>query len=65
APATMERLNARMSRVQQLGLQEIEHAGGLQEYNKAAKKRREVYSADELLTEAALKHYDKIMVKKP
>ncbi len=65
APATMERLNARMSRVQQLGLEEIERAGGIQEYNKAAKKRREVYSADELLNEAALKHYDKIMVKKP
>ena len=65
APATMERLNARMVRVQQLGLQEVDDAGGLQEYNKAAKKRREVFSADELLDQAALKHYDKIIIKKP
>jgi len=65
APATMERMNVRMVRVQKLGLQEIEDAGGISGYNKAAKKRREVFSADELLDQAALKHYDKIMVKKP
>ncbi|MGZ4936609.1 MAG: transglutaminase-like domain-containing protein [Halobacteriota archaeon] len=65
APATMERLNARMTRVQKLGLQEIEDAGGLEEYNKAAKKRREAFSAEELLDKAALKHYDKIIIKKP
>lgn len=64
APATMERLNARMARLQNLGLQEIEDAGGLQEYNQAAKRRREIYSADELLDQAALKHYDKIIVKR-
>jgi hypothetical protein len=65
APATMERLNARMVRIQKLGLQEIEDAGGLKEYNKAAKRRREVFSADELLNQAALKHYDKIIIKRP
>jgi hypothetical protein len=64
APATMERLNARMARIQYLGLQEIENAGGLQEYNQAAKRRREINSADDLLDQAALKHYDKIIVKK-
>jgi hypothetical protein len=65
SPATMERLNARMAKVQKLGLQEIEEAGGLQEYNKAAKKQREVFSADELLDQAALKHYDQIITKRP
>jgi hypothetical protein len=64
APATMERLNARMVRVQKLGLQEIEDAGGIQEYNKAAKRRRELFSADEILDKQALKHYDKIITKK-
>ena len=63
APATMERLNARMARVQQVGLQEIEDAGGIQEYNKAAKRRRELFSADEILDKQALKHYDKIIIK--
>jgi hypothetical protein len=63
APATMERLNARMVRVQKIGLQEIEDAGGIQEYNKAAKRRRELLSADELLNQAALKHHDKIIIK--
>jgi hypothetical protein len=61
----MERLNVRMLKIQELGLQEVEDAGGLQEYNKAAKRRREVYSADQLLDQAALKHYDKIIIKKP
>ncbi len=32
APAPMERLNARMLRIQKLGLQELEDAWGLQEY---------------------------------
>jgi hypothetical protein len=63
APATMERLNARMVRVQQVGLQEIEDAGGMQEYNKAAKRRRELFSVDEILDKQALKHYDKIIIK--
>jgi hypothetical protein len=60
----MERLNARMVRVQKLGLQEIEDAGGLQEYNRIAKRRRELFSADEILDKQALKHYDKIIIKK-
>ncbi|MGZ4948852.1 MAG: transglutaminase-like domain-containing protein [Halobacteriota archaeon] len=63
APATMERLNVLLVGVQKFGLQEIEDAGGLEEYNKAAKKRREAFSADELLDEAALKYSDKIIVK--
>jgi hypothetical protein len=44
-------------------LQEIEDAGGIQEYNKAAKRRRELFSADEILDKQALKHYDKIIIK--
>jgi hypothetical protein len=64
APAAMERLNARMVRVQKLGLQEIEDAGGIQGYNKAAKRRRELFSPDEIIHKQALKHYDKIIIKK-
>ncbi len=63
APATMERLNVRMLKIQKIGLQELEDAGGIREYNKAAKRRREVYSAGELLDHAALKHYDEVFSK--
>ncbi|MGZ7169304.1 MAG: hypothetical protein ACXVI5_07060, partial [Halobacteriota archaeon] len=59
------RLNARMSRVQKLGLQEIEDAGGIQGYNQIAKRKRELFSANEILEEQAHKHYDKIIIKKP
>jgi len=65
APATMERLNNIMAMLQKMGSQEIEDAGGIEAYNTAAKRRRELFSADELLDQVALKHYDKIIVKKP
>jgi hypothetical protein len=65
APATMERLNITVAMVQKGGLQEIEDAGGIQEYNKAAKRRRELFSAAEILDQAGLKHSDKIIVMKP
>ena len=63
APATMERVNVLLANAQKLGLQEIENAGGLKEYNIAAKKRREVLSAEELLNAAALNYSDKIIIK--
>ncbi len=64
APATMERVNVLLANAQKLGLQEIENAGGLEKYNIAAKKRRDVLSADELLDKAALNYCDKIVIKK-
>jgi hypothetical protein len=65
APATMERLNVMMSRIQKVGLQEIESAGGVEKYNEIAKRRRELASAAEILDEQALKHLDKIIIKNP
>ncbi len=62
-PATMERLNVRMSRIQKVGRQEIEDAGGVQEYNRIAKEKRALFSADEILDKQVLKHYDKIIIK--
>ena len=67
APASIERMNTRMMRIQLLGLKEIEEAGGIQAYNEMAKKRRELFSADEILNQQLLKHYDrydKLVVKK-
>lgn len=65
APATMERLNVRMSRVQKLGRQELDDAGGIQKYNRIAKRKQEIFSPDEILDQQTLKHYDKIIIKKP
>jgi hypothetical protein len=64
APATLERLNVRMSRIQKVGLQELDDAGGIQEYNRIAKRKQELLSPDEILDQATLKHYDKIIIKK-
>jgi hypothetical protein len=65
APATMERLNVRMRRVQKLGRQELDDAGGIQEYNRVAKGKMEIMSPDEVLDLAVEKHYDKIIIKNP
>jgi Transglutaminase-like superfamily len=65
APATMERLNARMARVQILGRQELEDAGGIEGYNQIAQKKREFYSPDQILDQQAIKHYDKIIINQP
>ena len=65
APATMERLNVRMRRVQELGRQELDDAGGIQGYNWVAKRKMEIMSPDEVLDLAVEKHYDKIIIKNP
>jgi hypothetical protein len=62
APATGERLNVRMSRVQKVGQQELKDAGGIQEYNRIAKRKAELFSPDAILDQAVLKHYDKIII---
>ena len=67
APASMERMNVRMAEVQLLGQREIDETGGIQAYNEIAKRKRELYSADEILNQQLLKYndvYDKIVVKK-
>lgn len=67
APASTERMNARMMEIQLLGLKEIEEAGGIKAYNTMAKRKRELYSAEEIIDQQLHKHhdiYDKIVVKK-
>jgi hypothetical protein len=67
APASTERMNVRIAEAQLLGQREIEEAGGIRAYNEMAKRKRELYSADEILNQQLLKHYDKynkIVVKK-
>ena len=45
APATMERMNLSVHMALAIGQQEIEEAGGVQEYNKKALKRREHFQS--------------------
>ena len=63
-PATMERMNASVHVALAIGQQEIEEAGGVQEYDLKARKKRERFSVDEILNQQMLKHSDKIIFKK-
>ena len=65
APATMERLSARMSRLQRLGQQKIEEVGGLQEYNRVAKNKFAVFAASDILDKQVLERKANIVIKKP
>jgi hypothetical protein len=64
APATMERLSARMSGLQRLGLQKIEDAGGLQEYIRIARKKHTFFAASEILENEVLERNANIIIKK-
>jgi hypothetical protein len=64
APATMERLSARMNGLQKLGLQKIENAGGLQEYMRIARKKHTVFAASEILEKQTFERNDRIIIKK-
>jgi hypothetical protein len=64
APATMERLSARMSGLQRLGLQKIDDAGGLHEYIRIARKKHTFFAASDILEKQALEHNKRIIIKK-
>jgi hypothetical protein len=63
-PATMERMNVTVHKALAIGWQEIESAGGIEAYDQKARRKRELFSPEELLSAQALKHYDKIIVKR-
>jgi hypothetical protein len=63
-PATMERMNVSVHKALAIGWQEIEEAGGVEAYDKKARRKRELFSADEILKQQALKHSDKIIIKR-
>ncbi len=63
-PATMERMNVIVHRALAIGLQEIEAAGGIEAYDQKARRRREMFSPEELLSAQALKHYDNVIIKR-
>jgi hypothetical protein len=63
-PATMERMNVTVHKALAIGWQEIEAAGGIEAYDEKARRKREMFSPEELLSAQALKHYDKIVIKR-
>jgi hypothetical protein len=63
-PATMERMNVSVHKALAIGWQEIDEAGGVEAYDQKARRKRELFSADEILKQQALKHSDKIIVKR-
>ena len=54
APATMERMNVSVHTALAIGQQEVEEAGGVQEYDQKARKKRERFSVDEILNQQML-----------
>lgn len=62
APASMERMNAAVHRALAIGWQEINAAGGIEAYNQIARRKREIFSLQELLSAQSLKHYDKTVI---
>ena len=63
APAAMERANIAIADNLPQGKKIIDDAGGMRTYNKMAKRRREIFSAGEILDTQSLKHYDNIIIK--
>jgi Transglutaminase-like superfamily len=55
-PATFERLNVKMKKVQERGLADIEAAGGLKAYNQKARRRRASLSPNEILAQLHAEH---------
>jgi len=68
-PATFERLNVKMKKVQERGLADIEAAGGLKAYNQKARRRRANLSPNEILAQLHAEHEAEraamIKIKKP
>jgi len=62
-PATIERLNVKMKKVQARGQSDIEAAGGLEAYNQKARRRRASFSPNEILAQLRLEHSDKIKIE--
>jgi hypothetical protein len=63
-PATMERANVTVHKALAIGWEEIEAAGGIEAYDQKARRKRELFSPEDLLSAQALKHSDKIKIKR-
>jgi hypothetical protein len=68
-PATFERLNVKMKKVQERGRSDIEAAGSLKAYNQRARRRRASLSPNEILAQLHAEHEAEraamIQIKKP
>jgi hypothetical protein len=62
APAAMERANIAIADNLPQGRTIIDDAGGMRRYSEMAKRRREIFSAGEILDTQSLKHYDNIII---
>jgi hypothetical protein len=62
-PPTMERMNVSINKARAIGQQEIEEAGGVEAYDQKARRKRELFSPEELLSAQALKHKDALVFK--
>jgi hypothetical protein len=62
-PPTLERMNVSINKARAIGRQEIEEAGGVEAYDQKARRKRELFSPEELLSAQALKHKDALVFK--
>ncbi len=65
APAVMERVNARMALAHRKGLQELEKYGGVEGYNRMARKKREMFDVEDLIAERIREGHPSIVIKEP
>ena len=63
APAVTQRVNVRMARVQTRGRTYIEDAGGIEGYNRMARKKRAQMSPEEIIAQDARKRHPNIVIK--
>jgi hypothetical protein len=64
-PAVTERLNVGMSRRQMRGRQNIEDAGGIDGYNRMARRKREQFSPEEIISKRVRERPANIIRKRP
>jgi Transglutaminase-like superfamily len=64
-PATVERINVAVMEAQDTGGKDIEKVGGLEAYNRIARKRRESFSPDEIMELMKEERAAKVQIKKP
>jgi hypothetical protein len=64
-PATVERINVAVMEAQETGWKDIEKVGGLDAYNRIARKRRASFSPDEIMELMREERAAQVQIKKP
>ena len=64
-PATVERINVAVMEAQENGRKDIEKVGGLEAYNRIARKRRASFSPDEIMELMREERAAQVQIKKP